>query len=64
MDLTDIFWQIIAACPHLKRINDKDIDVEERLNAMNSQGNKAQKKNVDFVRWDLTFAGLPELAGL
>ncbi len=56
--------QIIAACPNIRRINDKEIDLEERLNAMITQGSKQQKKNIDFVRWDLTFATLPDLKSI
>jgi Leucine-rich repeat (LRR) protein len=35
--------------------------VEERLRAIGSQGSKGQKKDVDFMRWDLAISNLPEL---
>eukprot|EP01114_Cavostelium_apophysatum_P010445 TRINITY_DN2416_c0_g1_i11.p1 TRINITY_DN2416_c0_g1~~TRINITY_DN2416_c0_g1_i11.p1 ORF type:complete len:2801 (+),score=908.52 TRINITY_DN2416_c0_g1_i11:43-8445(+) len=50
--------RVIASCPNLKTLNGKSIDMEERMQAIITQGTKQQqqKKNVDFVRWDLNVA--------
>lgn len=56
--------KIIASCPNLKKLNDKEIDVEERLAAVNKEGTKQQKKSIDFMRWDLVFATVEDLHGI
>lgn len=56
--------QLIANCGlFLRALDDKKVEISERIEAMLAYGPKNVKQNVGQIRWDLCFAATPDVKG-
>ncbi|KAJ3450828.1 protein phosphatase 1 regulatory subunit sds22-related [Anaeramoeba flamelloides] len=52
---------ILANCPRITFINNKEVGIEERIQAIEKHGNKKMIKQVGKIRWDLTMCSISEI---
>ncbi|KAJ3431570.1 protein phosphatase 1 regulatory subunit sds22-related [Anaeramoeba flamelloides] len=52
---------ILANCPRITFINNKEVEIQERIQAIETHGNKKMIKQVGKIRWDLTMCSISEI---
>eukprot|EP01117_Protostelium_nocturnum_P019432 TRINITY_DN842_c0_g1_i1.p1 TRINITY_DN842_c0_g1~~TRINITY_DN842_c0_g1_i1.p1 ORF type:complete len:2518 (-),score=1170.22 TRINITY_DN842_c0_g1_i1:41-7594(-) len=56
--------KLLAACPYIKKVNGKQVEVDHYLKAINNRGSKSQKKDIELMAWDLHFSKNPVLPSM
>lgn len=58
----DVVGRILAVCPFLGIVNEKELSVAERIHALELHGPRSMREELPWLRWDMALDLIPEIA--